>query len=215
MDDIVLLSDPRIAAIRDAPSADAPLVDAGELAALRIDERKQDTEGHWRRVRAPIAAMLREASLHAAEEGVRLRLVEGYRPGALQKRYFEEYVATLALADPSLDRVDLRAMAARHVSPPEVAPHTAGAAVDVTLEADGVELDLGSPVNATPEESAGRCYTGHPEVVGAAAENRRLLVAIMSGAGFVNYPTEWWHWSYGDRYWAWSTGSSEALFGQV
>lgn len=215
MDDIVLLSDPRIAAIRNPETADVPLVDVGELAALRIDRRKEDAVGHWRKVRAPIAEMLRQASLRAAEEGVRLRLVEGYRPGALQERYFDEYVSTLRLEDPSRDDACLRALAARHVSPPEVAPHTAGAAVDVTLERNGVELDLGSAVNATPEESAGRCYTDHPGVVGEAAENRRLLIAIMSDAGFVNYPTEWWHWSYGDRYWAWTTGSSEALFGKI
>jgi hypothetical protein len=24
----------------------------------------------------------------------------------------------------------------------------------------------------------------------------------MQAHGFVNYPTEWWHFSYGDRYWA-------------
>jgi hypothetical protein len=23
----------------------------------------------------------------------------------------------------------------------------------------------------------------------------------LTAAGMVNYPTEWWHWSYGDRYW--------------
>jgi hypothetical protein len=29
----------------------------------------------------------------------------------------------------------------------------------------------------------------------------------------VNYPTEWWHWFYGDRYWAMSTGGSHARYG--
>jgi len=29
----------------------------------------------------------------------------------------------------------------------------------------------------------------------------------------VNYPTEWWHWSYGDRYWAFVTGAPHALYG--
>ena len=24
----------------------------------------------------------------------------------------------------------------------------------------------------------------------------------MEKAGFINYPAEWWHWSYGDCYWA-------------
>jgi D-alanyl-D-alanine dipeptidase len=28
-------------------------------------------------------------------------------------------------------------------------------------------------------------------------------------------PTEWWHWSYGDRYWALMTGAPAALYGPV
>ncbi len=31
--------------------------------------------------------------------------------------------------------------------------------------------------------------------------------------GWSNYPTEWWHWSYGDRYWALTLGRSHAIFG--
>jgi hypothetical protein len=35
----------------------------------------------------------------------------------------------------------------------------------------------------------------------------------LAAAGLVNYPTEWWHWSFGDRYWAMATGSEAALYG--
>lgn len=31
----------------------------------------------------------------------------------------------------------------------------------------------------------------------------------------LNYPTEWWGWSYGDRYWALMTGAPAALHGPV
>ena len=37
----------------------------------------------------------------------------------------------------------------------------------------------------------------------------------LGDAGFVNYPTEWWHWSFGDRYWAFVTGHGAARYGQV
>ncbi len=33
-------------------------------------------------------------------------------------------------------------------------------------------------------------------------ENRKILINCLERAGFINYPTEWWHWSYGDCYWA-------------
>jgi D-alanyl-D-alanine dipeptidase len=48
-----------------------------------------------------------------------------------------------------------------------------------------------------------------------ARANRELLARALRGAGLVNYPTEWWHWSYGDRYWALVTGAPAALFGPV
>ncbi len=39
--------------------------------------------------------------------------------------------------------------------------------------------------------------------------------AVLGAAGLVNYPTEWWHWSYGDRYWAMATGAPGAIYGSA
>lgn len=54
--------------------------------------------------------------------------------------------------------------------------------------------------------------TGYP-VPGPARRNRDLLAAALDAAGFINYPAEWWHWSYGDRYWAFQTSRETALYG--
>jgi D-alanyl-D-alanine dipeptidase len=102
-----------------------------------------------------------------------------------------------------------------HVAPPHLAPHCAGAAVDLTLRDDDGELDLGTAIDATPEESDTACYTRHPTVVGQARANRDLLSMAMASAGFVNYGPEWWHWSFGDRYWAFQVGAPAALYGDV
>lgn len=59
------------------------------------------------------------------------------------------------------------------------------------------------------------CYLDAPEVSRHARANRELLASVLQGAGLVNYPTEWWHWSYGDRYWALVTGAPAALYGAV
>jgi len=104
-------------------------------------------------------------------------------------------------------------LSSRFVAPLEVAPHVAGAAVDLTLtDAGGHDLDLGTPIDATPEQSAGRCYFG-ARVHAEARINRTILARALERAGLVNYPTEWWHWSYGDRYWALTTGAPAALYG--
>ncbi|MEV0505540.1 M15 family metallopeptidase, partial [Streptomyces spectabilis] len=108
----------------------------------------------------------------------------------------------------------LHAAASRYVSPPEISPHSAGAAVDLTLaDADGRELDLGTRMNADPEESEGACYTDALNISARARAHRELLGSVLTAAGLVNYPTEWWHWSYGDRYWALLTGADAARYG--
>jgi zinc D-Ala-D-Ala dipeptidase len=35
----------------------------------------------------------------------------------------------------------------------------------------------------------------------------------MESTGFVNYPHEWWHFSYGDRYWAYAKDEPAAIYG--
>lgn len=106
--------------------------------------------------------------------------------------------------------------ASEFVSPPEIAPHVSGAAVDLTLAvSDGKEVDMGSPMDTTPKESHGRCYFAAANISPAARRHRAILAGALTSAGLINYPTEWWHSSYGDRYWALVTGSEHAIFGPV
>jgi D-alanyl-D-alanine dipeptidase len=59
------------------------------------------------------------------------------------------------------------------------------------------------------------CFTAATNIAPAAAANRRILINALTTAGLINYPTEWWHWSYGDRYWALTTGAPHARYGPV
>ena len=54
-----------------------------------------------------------------------------------------------------------------------------------------------------------------PHLDAQARAHRAVLRTALEGAGLVNYPTEWWHWSFGDRYWAVVTGAPVALYGPV
>ncbi|WP_338682009.1 M15 family metallopeptidase [Streptomyces acidiscabies] len=179
MTEIILMSDPRVAAIPVQDCAE-PLVDV--RTTLHTAPLKTDDTGAYARLREGVLARLLTAQQHLPD-GLRLLFVEGYRPPALQREYFEGYVAELRTAHPDWSPACIHTAASRYVSPPDIAPHSAGAAVDLTL--------------VTP----------------AARENRRVLGEALSTAGLVNYPTEWWHWSYGDRYWALVTGAPTALYG--
>jgi zinc D-Ala-D-Ala dipeptidase len=213
LENVVLMGDSRVTEI--------PVSDVGEDLSdvrdygLRVSSARADDVGDFAHVRTGVATRLQRAA-EALPRGVHLLLIEGYRPPVLQRRYFDEYLGSLRDASPGADEEQLLMLASRYVSPPGIAPHSAGAAIDLTLcDGDGTELDLGTPVNASPEQSAGACYTRHPSVVGEARRNRATLAEALHAAGLVNYPTEWWHWSFGDRYWAMATGAPSAIYGAV
>ena len=209
MSEIILMSDARVAAI-PVEECGEPLVDVS--GALLVDGRKKDS-GAELHLRQGVLDRLLEAEA-LLPDGLRLLFVEGYRSPALQRRYFEGYGDELRAANPDWSADRIRSAASRYVSPPEIAPHSAGAAVDLTLaDVDGRELDMGTPMNANPEESDGACYTGAENITEEARANRVVLGMALGAAGLVNYPTEWWHWSYGDRYWALMSGAPAALYG--
>lgn len=211
-DEIVLMADPRVAAVPVAESGER-LVDVRHDGRLLVDTRKQDPADAFAHLREGVLARLVTAQT-LLPAGLRLLFVEGYRPPSLQRRYFEEYAGELRAAHPEWSADRIHSAASRYVSPPDIAPHSAGAAVDLTLaDADGHELDLGTRMNADPEESAGACYTHAPGIGEEARAHRELLGGVLTAAGLVNYPTEWWHWSFGDRYWALATGQPAALYG--
>lgn len=165
-------------------------------------------------VRQGLAARLADAAA-LLPVGIGLRVVEGHRQPEDQLAIIARYSAEVCALHPGISAGDLARLTSRFVAPLEVAPHVAGAAVDLTLvDARGRELDLGTPIDATPEQSAGACYFA-AEVSPEARAHRSLLAAALTRVGFVNYPTEWWHWSYGDRYWALMTGAPAALYGPV
>ncbi|MEV0588739.1 M15 family metallopeptidase [Nonomuraea sp. NPDC050310] len=208
------MSDRRVAAI---PAVDCgeSLFDLRKLPALALDDRLADAEGAFAHLRIGVVDRLVSAQ-GMLPDGWRLLIVEGYRPLSLQRHYFTRYAAELRAANPEWSEDYLHVQASRSLSPPEVAPHVCGAAVDLTLlDADGAEADMGGELNAAPEEDGGACYTEHPGLSEHARANRRILIDAMRAVGLVNYPTEWWHWSYGDRYWALRTNAPAAVYGPV
>jgi D-alanyl-D-alanine dipeptidase len=199
----VLLSDPEVSAV--------PVRDCGEP----LTELGESFGPSRALVRASVARRLVLAR-DALPRGVGLRIVAGYRTAAAQRAIISSYAAGLRIAHPAIGAAELERLSSRFVAPLAVAPHVAGAAADLTLvDSAGRELDLGTPVDATPEQSEGACYFDAPKVSRQARANRELLARVLRGAGLVNYPTEWWHWSYGDRYWALMTGAPAALYGPV
>ena len=208
-----MLSDPRVAAM-PVKDCGEPLVEIESCAAIRVDPRERRPDGAFGRVRQGVLERLKRAT-HAIPPGMALLVIEGHRTAIEQSRRFDTYVEQLrstGITDP----VGLRRCASAFVSPVEVAPHCAGAAVDLTfVDATGHELDMGGAVNGHRTGHESLCATNASGLAPDALRNRLLLAAALTAVGMVNYPSEWWHWSYGDRYWALSTGAEAAIYGPI
>ncbi|MBC8319780.1 MAG: hypothetical protein H8E34_03550 [Bacteroidetes bacterium] len=99
-------------------------------------------------------------------------------------------------------------------------PHSTGAALDLTLKSIETKelLFMGNIF-----DDVGKIvYTDYYEKVQQhsiltlseeeAQKNRRLLYWCMKNGDFENFPTEWWHFSFGDQAWAVLNEQPEAFY---
>jgi len=85
-----------------------------------------------------------------------------------------------------------------------IPPHSTGAAIDIYLvDKSGKPLDMWLMVKDWVQDlDRHLSITDSPLISAEARKNRQIMSDVLEKVGFVNYPTEYWHWSYGDRYWA-------------
>lgn len=214
--EIVLIGDERV---RQIPAVDQgePMIDLGRVfPQLRVDAerrfvQKKSQSIFW--VRRQVGEMLVRAQA-ALPAGISLLIKECYRPLWVQKISFDGYCAELRKQFPDWDEQRIFNECCRLNAPLDVAPHSTGGAVDLTLiDHQGRWLEMGTEFNAEPLATDGATYTRAENISVEAKKNRRFLIEAMTQSGFVNYPTEWWHWSYGDKYWAFMTKTPAALYG--
>ncbi len=141
--------------------------------------------------------------------GIKFRILDAWRPMALQLELYNLYSKAI------IDRFNLENVTEemqnkiinKYVSYPSydvlLPPvHTTGGAVDLTLIDDvGNELDMGTGFDSFSNMSKTDYYEVSAEKL-EIRNNRRILYNAMIGAGFTNLPSEWWHYDFGDRFWA-------------
>ncbi len=135
-------------------------------------------------------------------KGYSLCLKEGYRSKERQEKSFQNVLAEYQNKFKDKDFKEIIKCVSEYVAPIEVAGHPTGGAVDVVLKKNGIEVWMGTKFNDQPSETNNRTYLYSMLINEEASLNRKLLIEIMEMNGFINYPAEWWHWSYGDKYWA-------------
>jgi D-alanyl-D-alanine dipeptidase len=154
-----------------------------------------------RRIRSALYDRLVAARQHLPD-GVTFKIYEAYRPRARQQKLWDGVFDRLRKEHPDLTPEAVAARTRSWVADPNGvgSGHLFAAAVDVTLHdtATGVDLDMGCDIQAFDTRTA----TWSAAITEAQRANRLTLVTALACEGVLNYPPEWWHFSYGDRIWA-------------
>ena len=166
-------------------------------------------------LRASVAEMICRAA-QSLPDGLRLQIVEGYRPIAVQRAMFRHSLEQARRKMPNANERAIRIEAGRYSAPPDAAtppPHLTGGAVDLEIiGAEGVRLDFTSPFDLLDNTHAA---FDAPGLSDEARKNRDLLKSVLEPTGLTNYADEWWHWSYGDNGWALRVGADKAIYDKI
>ncbi|WLD93918.1 M15 family metallopeptidase [Alkalihalobacillus sp. AL-G] len=175
-------------------------------------------------VRSGVVERLEEAA-GQLPNGYRLLVWDGWRPFKVQQHIYESYLNQLVVEHPDWSEERLHEGTRQFVSFPSddhdtPAPHITGGAVDLTIvDGIGVPLPMGTDFDDFSEQARTRFYeekSEHGKLLDVENEylaNRRMLYQAMTSVGFTNYPEEWWHFDYGNQWWAKSSNQPAALYG--
>ena len=125
-----------------------------------------------------------QAKLQQLKPGYKILIFDALRPRSVQRILWSKVVNT-----PQQGFVG---------NPDKGSMHNFGMAIDLSLtDAKGKELDMGTPFDdftdlAQPKMEEKNLAEG--KLTPAQLENRKLLRKIMTEAGFIQLPHEWWHY---------------------
>ena len=136
----------------------------------------------------------------------------GYRDMNVQKKYFNEILEKVK--DKFSNEMDMYEYIHEKIAVPEVAGHPTGGAVDVAIfdSKNNTILDYGCEIL---DYSTNSCYYITDDITEKQKDNRKMLRLYMLEEGFAPYDGEWWHFSYGDKEWAYYYKKEKALYNQV
>ena len=208
----------RVAQVLDAPFIAVKAEGALDVRPYYWQQQKKHAVATCY-LRRPVYERLLQAQQYLPA-GYRLCVWDGWRPLALQEELYEEYsrfiTTRFGLQDKGEEeRERIIRQFISYPSKDRTTPpvHTTGGAVDVTLIDDaGRELPMGTAF----DEFSDKTYTAYFETEGADPEvrrNRRILYHCMTKAGFTNLPSEWWHYDYGNAFWAYYKNEDVAYQG--
>jgi D-alanyl-D-alanine dipeptidase len=223
MQRIIYIADPEILSIPIIECYE-PLVDLKDFDDLTygVPPECHLTAKNYTKVRKSVYDKLCIAQ-KMLPDGLKFRVYEGHRSLKVQQMLFDQEFNKISQIFPSWSYEEKFHETTRLVSPVtnldgsiNVPPHNTGAAIDIEIITESGELlDMGMTAHDWSKVNSELCMT-HSKIISKEAQNnRKLLLTILEQQGFINYPNEWWHFSYGDRYWAYYQSDKQAIYGSI
>ncbi|MBC9811495.1 M15 family metallopeptidase [Crocinitomicaceae bacterium CZZ-1] len=126
--------------------------------------------------------------LQSIHPGYRLLVYDGVRPVEVQQRMWD-----------ALDTIPVAQRGKFVSNPKNHSVHNYGAAVDVTIVDEYKQpLDMGAgydDIRKIAYPSMENEFLASGELQPHQVENRKLLRKVMRNQGFINIPSEWWHFN--------------------
>ncbi|MBX9578511.1 MAG: M15 family metallopeptidase [Chthoniobacterales bacterium] len=217
----LLPSDPRIGAMPIQENGD-PFIDVRDEGRIVIGPSPEIPDNRdYTYLRKTVYQKLLEAQ-RLLPSGLRFCLYEGYRSLELQQRLFEDRFAIIKAHHPEwsyeqqfIETQQLVAPTINLDGTPNIPSHAVGSAIDVYLiDDDGTAVDMGiHPKDWMLDYDGSLSVPDSKKISEEAKRYRAIMNRVLEQVGFVNVATEYWHWSYGDRYWACAMGKTSALYG--
>ncbi|WP_163536158.1 M15 family metallopeptidase [Gracilibacillus sp. YIM 98692] len=175
-------------------------------------------------VRESLVDLLEKAAIHLPT-GFQFIIWDGYRPYPVQKAIYDQYYQKITREFPNENEQTWERRTTNFVSHPSVdpdhpAPHITGGAIDLAIIDDQKNL---LPFGTAFDDFTEKANTAYYEILKEQRpftkqetrilENRRLLYHALTDVGFSNYHQEWWHFDYGNQWWAQNKEKNTAIYG--
>ncbi len=192
-----------------------PLVDVKKICPnvkinLGRERMKKEKTAYLRKTIAEMI-LLAEKEL---PKGVIFIINDAWRPQYVQEEITRYFIKNFTKKYPNWPREKIIKEVEKYVAPPSgkyASGHMTGGAVDVRLFKNGKKIPMKSS-KLTYQENAKSFQKKLPQYI---QKNRSIMFTALKKAGFSNYPKEYWHWSYGDIWWAKRNKKKTAIYGVI
>lgn len=139
--------------------------------------------------------------------GYKLKIFDIWRSFQTQYVLYKQFEEMFRRQNPNMKDDEIASLTQKYVSLPKREiyngpVHCSGGSVDLTIVSeDGNEIDMGTPFDDFTIVAHTNYFENNTCSI-KVRNNRRWLYNMMISEGFTNLPTEWWHYDFGNKFWA-------------